>query len=222
MSSPPAESSSPAPIRVFLLDDHELVRRGIRTLLESEGDIVVVGESERTAGAARTIIDLAPDVAILDVRLPDGSGVDVCREVRSAAPAVRAVMLTSYDDDEALFAAIIAGAAGYVLKQVRGTDFVHTVRRVAAGQSMVDPALTTQVLARVRVGPSRDVVFDLLTRQEQLILQLVAEGLTNRQIGVRINRAERTVKNYVTAILVKLGLSSRTQAAVYAATRTRT
>ncbi|MDN4161629.1 response regulator [Nocardioides abyssi] len=205
-----------APIRVYLLDDHEIVRRGIRELLESEGDIEVVGESGLAEEAARRIPALRPDVAILDGRLPDGSGIDVCREVRSRDASIKALILTSYDDDDALFAAIMAGAAGYLLKQVRGADLLETVRRVADGQSMLDPAVTAQVLDRLRSGPPTDEGRDRLTGQEQKILDLIAEGLTNRQIGERLFLAEKTVKNYVSSLLAKLGLESRTQAAIYA------
>ena len=203
------------PIRVFLLDDHEIVRRGLKDLLESAGDIVVVGESGSAAEAARIIPALRPDVAILDARLPDGSGVDVCREVRSRDPGIRALILTSYDDDEALFAAIMAGAAGYILKQVGGNDFVHTVRRVAAGQSMLDPAVTAQVLERVRSGPKEDPALARLTAQELRILDLIGEGMTNRQVAESMFLAEKTVKNYVSSLLAKLGLESRTQAAIF-------
>jgi len=203
------------PIRVFLLDDHEIVRRGIKDLLESEGDIVVVGESGLAEEATRRIPALRPDVAILDGRLPDGSGVDVCREIRSRDPHIKALILTSYDDDEALFSAIMAGAAGYVLKQVRGTDLIDTVRRVAAGQSTLDPQVTRQVLDRLRSGPPEDQQLAQLTAQEQRILGLIGEGLTNRQIAERMYLAEKTVKNYVSALLAKLGLSSRTQAAIF-------
>ena len=205
-----------APIRVYLLDDHELVRRGIRELLESEGDIEVVGESGLAQEASRRIPALRPDVAILDGRLPDGSGIDVCREVRSQDPTIKALILTSYDDDDALFAAIMAGAAGYVLKQVRGNDFVETVRRVAAGQSTLDPAVTAKVLERLRNGPPTDPARAALTEQEQRILDLIGEGLTNRQIAERMFLAEKTVKNYVSAMLAKLGMTSRTQAAIFA------
>jgi len=206
----------PEPIRVFLLDDHEIVRRGIRELLESEGDIVVVGESGSALEAAHRIPALRPDVAVLDGRLPDGSGVDVCRDVRSVDPSIKALILTSYDDDDALFAAIMGGASGYLLKQVRGNDLVDSVRRVAAGQSMLDPAMTTQVLERLRSGPAQDRELDGLTAQEQKILELIGEGLTNRQIAERLYLAEKTVKNYVSSLLAKLGLSSRTQAAIFA------
>jgi len=211
-----ADEAAPGGIRVFLLDDHELVRRGIRELLESEGDIVVVGESGSAQEAARRIPALRPDVAILDGRLPDGSGIDVCRDVRSIDPTIKALILTSYDDDDALFAAIMAGAAGYILKQVRGNDFVDIVRRVAAGQSMLDPAMTAQVLERVRSGPPKDKALEGLTDQEQKILELIGEGLTNRQIAERMYLAEKTVKNYVSSMLAKLGLTSRTQAAIFA------
>jgi DNA-binding NarL/FixJ family response regulator len=211
-----ADGTTSTGIRVFLLDDHELVRRGIRELLESEGDIVVVGESGSAQEAARRIPALRPDVAILDGRLPDGSGIDVCRDVRSIDPNIKALILTSYDDDDALFAAIMAGSAGYILKQVRGNDFVDIVRRVAAGQSMLDPAMTAQVLERVRSGPPKDKALEGLTDQEQKILELIGEGLTNRQIAERMFLAEKTVKNYVSSMLAKLGLTSRTQAAIFA------
>ena len=204
------------PIRVFLLDDHEIVRRGIKELLESEDDIEVVGESGLAQEAARRIPALKPDVAILDARLPDGSGIDVCREVRSVDPSIAALILTSYDDDDALFAAIMAGAAGYILKQVGGHDFIETVRRVAAGQSTLDPSVTARVLDRLRNGPRVDPELEALSAQEHRILELVGEGLTNREIAERMYLAEKTVKNYVSSMLAKLGLSSRTQAAIFA------
>jgi len=202
---------------VFLLDDHEIVRRGIRELLEGEDDIEVVGESGLAQEAARRIPALRPDVAILDGRLPDGTGIDVCREIRSREPATKALILTSYDDDEAVIAAIMAGAAGYLLKQVRGRDLVDTVRRVAAGQSMLDPQVTAQVLERVRNGPAVDPRLAQLTAQEQRILGLIGRGMTNRQIAEEMFLAEKTVKNYVSALLAKLGLNSRTQAALFVA-----
>jgi len=205
------------PIRVFLLDDHEVVRRGLRELLESEGDIVVVGESGLAQEATRRIPALRPDVAILDGRLPDGSGIDVCRDIRSVDPDIAALILTSYDDDAALFSAIMAGAAGYVLKQVRGNDLIETVRRVAAGQSTLDPGVTRQVLDRLRKGPDEDPALAPLTPQERRILELIGEGMTNRQIGEAMFLAEKTVKNYVSALLSKLGFERRTQAAVFAA-----
>ena len=204
-------------IRVFLLDDHEVVRRGLRELLEVEPDIEVVGESGSAAEATRRIPALRPDVAVLDGRLPDGSGIDVCRDVRSIDPSVHALILTSFDEDAALFAAIMAGASGYVLKDIRGTDLVDAVRRVAAGQSLLDPAVTARVLERLRNGPEQDPRLKGLTDQERRILDHIAEGKTNRQIGEEMFLAEKTVKNYVSSLLAKLGMSSRTQAAVFAA-----
>src|SRR4029453_18738582 len=188
-------------IRVFLLDDHEVVRRGLRDMLEQEGDIEVVGESGSAVDAMHRIPALRPDVAVLDGRLPGGSGIDVCREVRSVDPSIRALILTSYEDDEALFAAIMAGAAGYVLKQIRGTDLVDGIRRVAAGQSLLDPAVTARVLERIRKGPGQPDELRSLTEQERKILLLVAEGLTNREIAGRMFLAEKTVKNYVSSLL---------------------
>lgn len=212
------ESASPErvaePIRVFLLDDHEVIRRGIRDLLEDEDDFVVVGESGLAEEARRRIPALRPDVAILDGRLPDGSGIDVCRDIRSVDPSIAALILTSFDDDDALFSAIMAGAAGYLLKQVRSADLVETVRQVAAGHSMLDPAVTAQVLERIRSGPKTDSSFENLTNHERRILELIGEGLTNRQIGKEMHLAEKTVKNYVSSLLAKLGLESRTQAAI--------
>ena len=199
-----------------MLDDHEVVRRGLRDLLESDGDIQIVGESGSATEATARIPALRPDVAVLDARLPDGTGIDVCRDVRSVDPNIKALILTSYDDDEALFAAILAGAAGYLLKQVGGNDLVDAVRRVAAGQSLIDPTLTARVLERLRNGPAEHEELASLTVQERKILALIAEGLTNRQIGARLSLAEKTVKNYVSSILSKLGLERRTQAAVLA------
>ncbi len=210
-------TTEPTPIRVYLLDDHEVVRRGLTDLLESEGDIEVIGESGSAAEATRRIPALRPDVAVLDARLPDGSGIDVCREIRSREPGTAALILTSYDDDEALFAAIMAGAAGYVLKQIRGTDLLDAVRRVAAGQSLLDPAVTAQVLDRLRRGPEEDAALAPLTDQERRILGLIGEGMTNRQIAEQMFLAEKTIKNYVSNLLAKLGMERRTQAAVFAA-----
>ncbi|MDP9822216.1 response regulator [Nocardioides massiliensis] len=204
------------PIRVFLLDDHEVVREGLRRLLERDGDIEVVGESGLAQEAARRIPALRPDVAVLDARLPDGSGIEVCREVRAKVPEVKALILTSYEDDDALFAAIMAGAAGYVLKQVRGSDLLDTVRRVAAGQSTLDPQVTARVLDRIRNPPAEDPALAGLTEQERTLLRLIGEGLTNRQIGEQMFLAEKTVKNYVSILLGKLGMERRTQAAVFA------
>jgi two-component system response regulator DevR len=206
-------------LRVFLLDDHEMVRRGVRDLLEEEADIVVVGEAATATDAVAAIIALVPDVAVLDARLPDGHGVDVCREVRSAHPGIACLMFTSYDDEDAIMAAIMAGAAGYLLKQVRGIDLVDAVRRVAAGQSLLDPAVTQTVLARLRATDLRppDPLAGL-SEQERRVLALIAEGLTNREIGGRLFIAEKTVKNYVSSLLAKLGLGRRAQAAALAAT----
>jgi len=203
-------------IRVFLLDDHEVVRHGLRDLLEREGDIEVVGDAGTAAEATARIPALRPDVAVLDARLPDGSGIDVCRDIRSVDPTIKALILTSYEDDEALFAAIMAGAAGYVLKQIRGTDLVAAVRLVAAGQSLLDPAVTQRVLERIRRGPDQPDELRSLTDQERRILALIAEGLTNREIASRMFLAEKTIKNYVSSLLAKLGLERRTQAAVLA------
>ncbi len=205
---------SDEPIRLFLLDDHEVVRRGLKDLLEQEDDIEVVGESGLAADASARIPAIRPDVAVLDARLPDGSGIEVCRDVRSADPSIAVIILTSYDDDDALFAAIMAGAAGYVLKQVRGTDLVDAVRRVAGGQSLLDPAVTQRVLTRIREGQPTEDPLAALTKQERRILTLIGEGLTNRQIAAEMFLAEKTVKNYVTQLLSKLGLERRTQAAV--------
>ncbi|NUU22397.1 MAG: response regulator transcription factor [Streptomycetaceae bacterium] len=204
------------PIRVFLLDDHEVVRRGLADLLGAEPDIEVVGESASAQEAVRRIPALNPDVAVLDGRLPDGSGIDVCREVRSRFPHIRALILTSYDDEDALFASIMAGAAGYVLKQIRGTDLIDGVRRVAAGQSLLDPVITARVLDRVRQGDTVDPRLADLSAREREVLGFVTEGLTNRQIAERMDLAEKTVKNYVSAVLNKLGLERRVQAAVFA------
>jgi DNA-binding NarL/FixJ family response regulator len=209
-------SAATEPIRVFLLDDHEIVRRGLTDLLEADGDIVVVGESGLAQEATRRIPALRPHVAVLDARLPDGSGIDVCRDIRSSHPEIAALILTSYDDDEALFSAIMAGAAGYVLKQIHGIQLVDAVRRVAAGQSLLDPAVTAQVLDRLREGPPQDTALAQLTDQERRILELIGEGLTNRQIAERMFLAEKTVKNYVSSLLSKLGMERRTQAAVFA------
>jgi two-component system, NarL family, response regulator DevR len=210
-------SESSTPIRVFLLDDHEVVRQGLRALLESGGDIEVVGESGLASEATARIPALRPDVAVLDARLPDGSGIEVCRTVRAIDPQIKALILTSYDDDEALFAAIMAGAAGYVLKEITGQDLIGAVHQVAQGNSLIDPTLTARVLERVRNGPSTAPELADLTEQELKLLALIAEGLTNRQIGERMFLAEKTVKNYVSSILAKLGLERRTQAAVLAA-----
>jgi DNA-binding NarL/FixJ family response regulator len=204
-------------IKVFLLDDHEIVRRGVRELLEAEPDLVVVGEAGTATSALARIPALRPDVAVLDVRLPDGDGVSVCREIRSRMPEVACLMLTSFGDDDALFDAIMAGAAGYVLKQIRGTDLVGAVRTIAAGESMLDPEAASRVMKRMRDQAVRSDPLSGLTEQERRILELIGEGLTNRQIGERMFLAEKTVKNYVSALFAKLGMERRTQAAAYAA-----
>jgi len=204
-------------IRVFLLDDHEVVRRGLQDLFESQPDIEVVGESGSAKDAEARVPALRPHVALLDGRLPDGSGIEVCRSIRSVDPSIKAVILTSYDDDEALFAAIMAGASGYILKQIHGVDLVDVVRKVAAGQSLLDASVTQRVLERIRSGGAPEPVeLQSLTPQERRILELITEGMTNRQIGEQLYLAEKTVKNYVTSILSKLGMHRRTQAAVLA------
>ena len=203
-------------LRVFLLDDHEVVRRGIRELLDSEDDIEVVGEAGSAEEALARIPPTRPQVAVLDVRLPDGDGVEVCREIRSRHPEIQCLMLTSFADDDALFSSIMAGASGYVLKQVKGTDLIDAIRRVGAGESLLDPAVTRRVLERLRTKPEEDELAGL-TDQERRILQLIADGLTNRQIAEQIFLAEKTVKNYVSNILAKLGMNRRSEAAAYAA-----
>ena len=213
------DQSAPAQRRigVFLLDDHEIVRRGVHDLLEAEPDITVIGEAATAESALARIPALKPDVAVLDVRLPDGNGVTVCREIRSKMPDVACLMLTSYGDDEALFDAIMAGAAGYVLKQIRGTDLVGAVRTIASGQSLLDPEAASRVMQRMRDQAQRSDPLAGLTEQERRILELIGEGLTNRQIGERLFLAEKTVKNYVSALFAKLGMERRAQAAAYAA-----
>ena len=204
-------------LRVFLLDDHEVVRAGIRSLIEGTDDIEVVGEAGNASDALMRIPPTRPDVAVLDVRLPDGSGIEVCREIRSRTPEIACLMLTSYADDEALLAAIMAGAAGYLLKQVEGTDLIGDIRRAGSGESLLDPGLIEQVLRRVREGPKEDSRLASLTPQERRILDLIAQGQTNRQIAGAMFLAEKTVKNYVSNLLSKLGMERRAQAASYAA-----
>lgn len=206
-------------IGVFLVDDHEVVRRGIRDLLWAHDDINVVGEASSAHEALERIPQARPDVAVLDVRLGEESpesGIEVCREIRSRHPEIHCVMLTSYADDDALFASILAGASGYVLKQVRGADLIDAVRRVGRGESLLDPAVTAKVLERVR-GPAEDGPLATLSPQERRILDLISEGRTNRQIGQELYLAEKTVKNYVSNLLAKLGMQRRTEAAAYAA-----
>lgn len=204
-------------IRVFLMDDHEIVRRGLADLIGLERDMEVVGEAGTAADAMHRIPAAKPDVAVLDVRLPDGSGVEVCRDIRASMPEVHCLMLTSYADDEALFDAIMAGASGYVLKEIRGNDLVEAIRQVAAGKSLLDPMATQRVLERLRNGERHDSRLDALSDQEKRILDLIGEGMTNRQIGESMHLAEKTVKNYVSSLLAKLGMERRTQAAAFVA-----
>jgi two-component system response regulator DevR len=204
-----------AQIRIFLLDDHEVVRRGIAGLLESDPQMTVVGEAGTAAEALARIPAARPNVAVLDARLPDGSGIDVCRDIRSAMPEVRCIILTSFNDDDAMFAAVMAGASGYLLKEVRGANIVDAIRQVAAGKSLLDPDIAERVITRLRDGQPQDPLLASLTEREREILNLIADGLTNRQIGERIFLAEKTVKNYVSGLLAKLGMERRTQAAVF-------
>jgi two-component system response regulator DevR len=204
-------------IRIFLLDDHEIVRRGLAELLNLELDMQVVGEASSAAEALHRIPAARPNVAVLDVRLPDGNGVEVCREIRSLMPEVRCLMLTSYADDEAHFNAVMAGASGYVLKDIRGNDLLSAVRQVAAGKSLLDPAATQRVLDRLRTAEQVDDRLKGLSDQERRILELIGEGMTNRQIGQTMHLAEKTIKNYVSSLLAKLGMERRTQAAAFVA-----
>jgi DNA-binding NarL/FixJ family response regulator len=205
-----------SPARVFLLDDHEIVRRGVRELIELEDDLEVVGEAGSVDEALRRIPAIRPDVAVLDVQLGDGSGIEVCREIRSSHRDIRCLMLTSFTDDEAMLDSVVAGAAGYVLKQIVGNDLVDSIRRVHAGQSLLDPATTARAVERLRRGPEEDERIASLTPRERELLLLVADGLTNRQIGDAMFLAEKTVKNYMSTLLMKLGMSRRTEAAVLA------
>ena len=209
-------AEEPDTIDVFLLDDHEVVRRGVADVLHSDPGIRVVGQAKNAAEALARVPALRPDVAILDVRLPDGDGVSVCRELRSRLPQLKVIMLTSYSDDEALFEAIMAGASGYLLKQILGQDLVSGVRTVVAGGSLLDPTAATAVLERLRRAAEPAGPLAELSPQERTVLELIGEGLTNRQIGERMFLAEKTVKNYVSNMLAKMGMSGRTEAAVYA------
>ncbi|MFF9607292.1 response regulator [Streptomyces sp. NPDC014684] len=214
-----ADGEQGSPIPVFLLDDHEVVRRGVRDLLDDESDIQVIGEAGTAEQALVRIPALRPRVAVLDVRLPDGDGVSVCRELRSRMPELACLMLTSFDDEEALLDSIMAGASGYVLKQIQGSDLVSAVRTVAAGQSLLDSSATARLMARLRGGPQQREELDELpglTDREREILALIGEGLTNRQIGQRLYLAEKTVKNHISRLLAKLGVERRIQAAVIA------
>jgi DNA-binding NarL/FixJ family response regulator len=202
-------------VRVFLVDDHEMVRRGIADILESDPRIEVVGEAASAEQARGRILAVKPDVALLDVKLPGGSGIDLCRELQVAAPDVGCVMLTAYDDDEAMTSAVIANAMGYVLKDIRGSGLIDTVLRVAGGRSALDPATVRLARARLQSGPAEDPRIAQLNTRERQVLELIADGLTNRQIGARLGVTEKTIKNYVSNLLAKLGLQSRTQAAVF-------
>ncbi|MHC6230753.1 response regulator [Arthrobacter sp. MMS24-T111] len=206
-------TGSSGPVRVFILDDHELVRQGLKDLLEGEG-FVVVGESGSAAEATRRIPALHPDIAVLDGRLPDGTGIEVCRDVRSLDPRLRCLILTSYDDEQALRGAVLAGASGYILKQIRSDDLLAGIRRAAAGESLFEPGVEQRIIAGLSTAPT-DPRLDGLSTQEKKVLALIGQGLTNRQIGDELFLAEKTVKNYVSSILAKLGFERRTQAAVY-------
>ena len=203
-------------IRIFLLDDHEIVRRGLRELLETVDDFEVVGESGSAVEASRRIPALRPNVAIFDARLPDGSGIDVCREVRSVDPEIAGLILTSFDDEQALATAVLAGAAGYLLKDIKGNGLIEAIRKAAAGEQLIDPDTIDRVRRGWTSSAGADPRLRLLSPQERRILDHVAEGLTNRQIGEAMSLAEKTVKNYITAVLGKLGMERRTQAAVFA------
>jgi two-component system, NarL family, response regulator DevR len=204
-------------VGIFLVDDHEVVRQGVRSVIEAADGMHVVGEAGNVEQALQRIAAVSPDVAVLDVRLPDGSGVELCRDIRATHPNIACLMLTSYSDDEALFEAIMAGASGYVLKQVRGSELLDAIQRVARGEQLLDPALTGRVLERLRNPVVPDARLESLTEQERKVLALIAEGRTNRQIGDTLHLAEKTVKNYVSNLLSKLGMDRRTEAAVFAA-----
>lgn len=209
-------------IGVFILDDHELVRRGLVDLLATTEDLQVTGLAATAQQARDQIPVLQPDVALLDVRLPDGSGIDVCRDIRSAHPDLPCLILTSYDDDDALFAAVLAGASGYLMKQIGGASLTGAIRTVAGGASLIDPGVTKKLMTKLRgrpdiVDPDADVRIQQLTGRERQILELISDGLTNRQIAERLFLAEKTIKNYVSSLLTKLGMQRRTQVAVYGA-----
>jgi two-component system, NarL family, response regulator DevR len=203
--------------RVFLVDDHEIVRRGVAELIDRESDLEVVGEAGTVRQAIGRISATRPDVVVLDVRLPDGSGIDLCRTIRSTDPTIACLMLTAYDDDDASYAAVLAGAAGYVLKDIRGLTLLEGIRRVAAGHTLLPAGIGERVAASLKASASSTPETDELTLREHQVLDLIADGLTNRQIGERLGIAEKTVKNYVSGLLSKLGMQRRTQAAVYAA-----
>ncbi len=205
------------PLRIELVDDHEVVRQGLKTMIEAEGDLVVVGQAGTVEDAVRRVGFDSPDVVILDIRLPDGSGVEACREIRARWPEVNVLMLTSFADDEALFASIMAGASGYVLKQIKGSDLLDSIRKVGRGESLLDPEMTDRVFRRIRGEEPDDPLLAKLSAQERKILGYIAEGLTNRQIAEEMFLAEKTVKNYVSNVLSKLEMSRRSEAAAYAA-----
>ena len=215
----PMSAPDDSRVTVFLVDDHEVVRHGVRSLIEASGDMEVVGEAANVESALGRIIAVHPQVALLDVRLPDGNGVELCREIRSRLPDVSCLMLTSYSDDEALFEAIIAGASGYVLKQVRGSELLAAIRRVAQGEHLLDPAVTGRVMKRLSSPSGDDQRLASLTAREREVLELIGQGMTNRQIGETMHLAEKTVKNYVSGLLAKLGMERRTEAAVFVARR---
>jgi two-component system response regulator DevR len=215
----PMSAPDDSRVTVFLVDDHEVVRHGVRSLIEASGDMEVVGEAANVESALGRIIAVHPQVALLDVRLPDGNGVELCREIRSRLPDVSCLMLTSYSDDEALFEAIIAGASGYVLKQVRGSELLAAIRRVAQGEHLLDPAVTGRVMKRLSSPSGDDQRLASLTTREREVLELIGQGMTNRQIGETMHLAEKTVKNYVSGLLAKLGMERRTEAAVFVARR---
>jgi two-component system, NarL family, response regulator DevR len=204
-------------LKVLLVDDHEVVRAGIKALLDSQDDMVVVGEAGTAEEGIRRVGYDDPDVVVLDVRLPDQSGVEACREIRSRFPDVRVLMLTSFADEEALMAAILAGASGYVLKRVKTSDLVTDIRRVASGESLLDPDMTERLFERLRSGPKEDPILSRLSNQERVIVQHIAAGLTNKQIAEEMFLAEKTVKNYVSNVLAKMGMSRRSEAAAYVA-----
>jgi two-component system response regulator DevR len=201
-------------IRVFLLDDHEIVRRGLAELIDAEPDLEVVGEAATAHQAVGRIAATGPQVAILDVHLPDGNGIDVCRELRSSQPTVQCLILTAFDDDQAASAAVLAGASGYVVKDIRGNRLVESIRQVARGENIMPAAVSSKVVERIHAAVADPGRADLTARERQ-VLGLIADGLTNRQIGERLELAEKTVKNYVSGLLAKLGMERRTQAAVY-------
>jgi two-component system, NarL family, response regulator DevR len=203
--------------RVLLVDDHEVVRAGVRALIDAEDDMSVVGEASTAEEAVRRVGYDSPDVVVLDVRLPDGSGVEACREIRERFPDVKVLMLTSFADEEALMSAILAGASGYVLKRIKMTDLITDIRRVAGGESLLDPEMTERLFQRLRSGDDDDELLSRLTKQERVIVGHIADGLTNRQIAEKMFLAEKTVKNYVSTLLAKMGMSRRSEAAAYVA-----